>query len=50
MDLCAIFNKHMYRVEHLVANAVWVDVYFLLFRPVPGSAFADGKLAEVAEH
>ena len=38
----------LYREVHLLANLGWVDFDFDCFHPLPGSAWADGKLAELA--
>ena len=38
-----------YRATHLLASLGWVDFDFWLFHPLPGSAWADGKLAEMSE-
>ena len=37
-----------YREVHLLADLSWVDFLFWQFHLLPGSAWADGKLAELA--
>ena len=41
-------EKHFCRVRHHVSDLDWVN-WFWLFHPLPGSAWADVKLAELAE-